>query len=487
MTKKSSSRWLDVDLLGLKQILERRPKEFILFELIQNAWDEQSTLVEVSFPAPTNGRTRLSVTDNSPEGFRNLTHAFTLFADSSKKSNPQQRGLFNAGEKFVLACCEEASIVTTTGAVKFDQKGRRKTRQRRSQGSEFSGVVRLTTSEWEHICAAVHRLIPPVLTTLNGKNLEDRHPLHVFRAMLPTVQAVNGSELRRTERKTDIRVYEPLVGETPSLYEMGIPVVETGDRWHVDVQQKVPLNVERDNVTPAYLRALRVAVLNELSHQLTSDEVSDTWVRDALGDARVSEESVRTVIDLRFGEKHVTFDPHDRDANLAATAKGYTVISPASLSVNEWNNVRRYGASLPAGRVAPSPKPFSADGTPLKVLDAHSVTDELRRFERFARELAKALLGHDINVQFAKDHGWSFHGCYGDSRLTVNVTTQGAAWFEGNNGELLQNWIPFLVHEFAHERVQGHLSDAYHRECCRLAGLLARSMAEQPERFRIII
>jgi hypothetical protein len=32
---------------------------------------------------------------------------------------------------------------------------------------------------------------------------------------------------------------------------MGIPVVETGDRWHVDVAQKVPLNFDRDNLPPA--------------------------------------------------------------------------------------------------------------------------------------------------------------------------------------------------------------------------------------------
>ena len=86
MNKKSRLHWLDVDLPGLRKILERRPKEFIVYELIQNAWDEQSTLVQVSFPRPVNGRTRLTVTDNAPEGFRNLTHAFTLFAESSKKS-----------------------------------------------------------------------------------------------------------------------------------------------------------------------------------------------------------------------------------------------------------------------------------------------------------------------------------------------------------------------------------------------------------------
>src|SRR6202165_2644616 len=486
MNKKSRLHWLDVDLPGLRKILERRPKEFIVYELIQNAWDEQSTLVQVSLPLPVTGRTRLTVTDNAPEGFRNLSHSFILFAESGKKSNPQKRGIFNAGEKFVLACCEEASIITTTGGVLFDREGRRKTRQRRKQGSEFSALLRLSTTEGEHICAAVRRLIPPVVTTLNGEEIAEREPLHTFHAVLPTVIALNDSELRRTERKVQIRVYEPLVAETSALYEMGIPIVETNDRWHVDVQQKVPLNIERDNVTPAYLRAVRVAVLNELASRLTGVDAADTWVRDALGDEKAKEQVVKAVIDLRFGEKHVTFDPSDRDANLAATSRGYTVISPASLSWEEWSNVRRYGASLPAGRVTPSPKPFSPDGSPLKVLDSGNISGQLKRFERFARELAEMLIGHDIDVQFANDPGWAFNGCYGDSRLIVNVEAKGETWFEGTTGDLLENWIPFLVHEFAHDRVQGHLSEAYHRECCRLAGLLARAVVEQPERFDLL-
>ena len=32
--------WFEVDKLGLAQILERKGKEFALFELVQNAWDE---------------------------------------------------------------------------------------------------------------------------------------------------------------------------------------------------------------------------------------------------------------------------------------------------------------------------------------------------------------------------------------------------------------------------------------------------------------
>ena len=65
-------------------------------------------------------------------------------------------------------------------------------------------------------------------------------------------------------------------------------------------------------------------------------------------------------------------------------------------------------------------------------------------------------------------------GRTGHAELTVNVHDKGKAWFTGSLGTLLERWIPFLIHEFAHERVRGHLSDEYYRECCRLAGILAR-------------
>jgi hypothetical protein len=32
--------WFEVDKQGLAKILERKGKEFVLFELVQNAWDE---------------------------------------------------------------------------------------------------------------------------------------------------------------------------------------------------------------------------------------------------------------------------------------------------------------------------------------------------------------------------------------------------------------------------------------------------------------
>jgi hypothetical protein len=96
------------------------------------------------------------------------------------------------------------------------------------------------------------------------------------------------------------------------------------------------------------------------------------------------------------------------------------------------------------------------------------------------------LIGRSITVEFADDEGWGFGGYYGQGRLIVNVQAHGDDWFHGTTAALLGKWIPFLVHELAHDKVSGHLTEAYHRECCRLAGMLARSMYENPFLFTLL-
>ena len=107
-----ASNWFDVDRKGLAKLLERRGKEFLVFELIQNAWDQNVEEVTVTlrehdaFP----GNYDLRVEDDDPEGFTDLAHAYTLFAESEKKGDVHKRGRFNVGEKLVLAMCESATI-----------------------------------------------------------------------------------------------------------------------------------------------------------------------------------------------------------------------------------------------------------------------------------------------------------------------------------------------------------------------------------------
>ena len=153
--------------------------------------------------------------------------------------------------------------------------------------------------------------------------------------------------LRRTVRMTEVEVYEVLDEEKAHIYEMGIPIVETGDKYHYNIGQKVPLNADRDNVTPAYLQEVRVEVLNRMKDRITREDATSSWVRDAAADENVSKDAVEKVVTLRFGEKRVISDPSDPEGTKIAMSQGYTVIPPGALSGQEWANVKRHAEPNP--------------------------------------------------------------------------------------------------------------------------------------------
>ncbi len=192
--------WFEVDKLGLAQLLERKGKEFALFELVQNGWDEPGvTKVSVSLEHQGQNRARLVVEDDAPEGFKDLSHAFTLFAASAKKTNPEQRGRFNLGEKLVLAISDEVTIGTTQGSIRFDAEGRHRLRTRQPVGSRIECLLRLTPDECRASAAQARRLIAPekIRTTFNGEPLAARLPLETIKATLPTELASADGLLRR--------------------------------------------------------------------------------------------------------------------------------------------------------------------------------------------------------------------------------------------------------------------------------------------------
>src|SRR2546426_8517167 len=154
--------WFEVDRQGLAKILERKGKEFVVFELIQNGWDEPGvTKVSVTLEHQGRNKALLVVEDDAPEGFKDLSHAFTLFADSAKKTNPEQRGRFNLGEKLVLAISDEVTIRSTSGGVRFDAQGRHSLRTRQPVGSRIECLLRMTEEECSGVQSPVRKLISP--------------------------------------------------------------------------------------------------------------------------------------------------------------------------------------------------------------------------------------------------------------------------------------------------------------------------------------
>lgn len=477
------SSWFAVDREGLSQILERRGKAFAVLELISNAWDEASTEVWVSL-VPAEGKrgyAYLIVEDDAPEGFKDLTHAYTLFAPSGKKENPEKRGRFNLGEKLFLALCRDAQIETTTGTVEFRADGtRHRVRHKTRQGSIIRATIRMNRDELKGVLAVIHTLIPPadVHTYVNSGDgnihaLEPREPVRTFTATLPTEIADDEGYLRPTERRTEIRIYEPRAGETPSLYELGIPVVETSDRWHVDVQQKIPLNSDRDNVRPSYLRKVRTLVLNQMHGLIEVEDANAVWTRSALGDPNVTDEAVESVVKARFGDKAVIYDPSDPEANNLAVAKGFTLVHGRNLGKDEWQNVRRAGVLQPAGQVTPSNSHLqrSLDGVP----PLEELTPAQERIVEYCEALARDLLGFKISVEIYKmpfSEPWA--AAYGGRHLSLNYTRIGMSRFEHPEQHW---WDALLLHEFAHELESNHLDDAYHKAICTLGARLRDATA----------
>lgn len=482
----AADSWLVVDRKGLAKLLERRSPEWIVFELIQNAWDTQAATVEASLTRE--GRlARLEVRDDDPHGFADLSDAFTLYAASTKQGNPELRGRFNAGHKLVIARCNYAEITSTSGTVRFDARGRHRLRRKSASGSRFVGELRMSVEEFDACVAGVRRLIPPagITTLFNGQALPTREPLARFAATLPTEIAGADGILRRSARKTTVSVYEPRTDETPSLFELGIPVVETGDRFHVDVAQRVPLNFDRDNVTPGYLAQVRALVLEHMAPRLDSEDVNSTWVRHALQShgADLPTDVVSRVLDLRFGEKRTSYDPSDPEANARAVAAGYTVVFGSQMSREEWDAARRTGTLLPSGQVTPSPKPFSDDGTPLDIIAPGAQSPAQQSFVDYAQRIASRLVGSPVICRLTEERNWKFSGAYSPGDLIVHWRAVSGAWERGDRVPIND----LLLHEVAHHDrgCANHLSEEYYRALSRLGARLTQLALDEPRLFAL--
>lgn len=475
----TATPWIEVDRAGLAQVIADRPKSFLLYELIQNSLDEPGvTKINVEVETEGWGKHRITVTDNSTDGYEDIRHAWTLYAPSKKKGDATLRGRFNVGCKMVLALAVSAQVISTKSAVLFSAtEGRRRMNRRRKRGTQFLGIFNMSKNAAYEMVREAFKLLPPdgVVITVNGDRIPYSAPTETCVTQLPTVIADADGALRPTKRQTTIELHEPRFGETPTLYEMGIPVVELDgdDPWHVNVMQRVPLNTDRDNVTPAYLRTLRVAVLNVAHGRMTPESAKAVWATEASEDERCEQEAVETVLTHRFGTKRVAFDPSDPEANMLAASKGYTVIAGGSLTKGQWQNARDSGSVLPAGKVTPSPRvESSADGIP--PLPEEEWTEEMVDTAEMARRLSGYLNVHpDISVTWYSDAKLTFAAYWGQGgQLGLNkprVYQELESLAEGDHRPM----IALLIHEFAHEAESNHLSEGYHRELCRLgSGLI---------------
>lgn len=480
----------EVDKRGLAEVMARKHPAFVLTELTQNAWDaDDVTEVEVVLRKHDDGRYEVQVADDSPDGFADLRHAYTLFAsNNTKRKDATKRGRFNIGEKLTIAVCDHARIETTKATIEFDADGRTEYPPKRKAGTLFVGVLKMTDQQAEEAEAIFRTLIPPpgLRTTFNAVELAGRKALRTFEASLRTELADAEGYLRPTRRKTEVGVYEPLPGEAATLYELGIPVVEIGGRWSVDVGQKVPLNTDRDNVQPSYLRDVRAMVLNNCADLLGEEDADEKWLDDALTHKDVSAEAVKAVIAGRYGDKVVIDDPTDREGTKIAVSQGYAVIPAGAFSKQAWKAIKETEAAKPAGQVTPSPNPHEGESE-LSLMDPEHYPEGVRMVVDYAQALGRELLDAEVTVRVANEVTWPYVATYGPRRggtegqLTFNYGRLGHKWFADGACERVDRLI---LHEFGHHYSDDHLSESFHDAICKVGAALVQLALEKPDLIR---
>jgi hypothetical protein len=421
--------WLEVDVDGLRKTLSRKGKVWAIHELIQNSWDAEATQVNVTLTRPKEGTSTLVCKDNAPGGFTDLTHAHTLFAESDKKGQATKRGRFSAGDKYVLAMMRQATVTSTTGQVVFQSNGQRKTNddKRTEVGSEFKGILNLSDEDYNDIMGKIGYIIPPVPTSINGQQVAPRTPVHSFKVTLPTEIADDAGILRSRKRETTVNLYGLRAGESAHLYEMGIPVVpiDSNLKWHVDIGQKVPLNIERDNVNPSYLRDVYTAVATEKIDDVAEEDASAPWLTTVAENAKTDKTIIHKVFIKRFGKNAVLYDQGDIGSNKEAVAAGKQVVPKGSMTPEMRKNVLAAGVQK-AGQVH-STKFMGSN----KVVPENKLTDAARQFRKFVQDASPLVLPERPlkGVKIVNDDGSQMKGCTqwldpkGSSSLSTLRTT----------------------------------------------------------------
>ena len=468
--------WFEVDKGGLRQLLEGKDKSFILRELIQNSWDEPDvTQCKVTlFKIRGKRIARLRVEDDAPEGFYDLTHAFTLFANTRKRKDVKKRGRFNLGEKQVLAMCREAKITTTTGGVEFLENGKKKMlRKRRESGSVFEAKIPMTDAEYRNCCHAVKTFIPPIgmETIFNEEEIEVRTVKAVVEATLQTEFENEKGEYRTTRRKTLIEIYEPREDEKAMIYEMGLPIIETGDKWHYNILQRVPMTADRDNVKPAFLQDVRAEVANAMRDEIEEDDAGSPWVRDAASDDRIKPETVNRIADKRWGEKRVVCAPGDSHGREQALARGYHIVAPGEMSAEEWEHMRE------ADAVPAASKLFPQEFVNGKEIPESKWTEGQHTIANLARFISKQALGFEVTVRIVESPKATVAAQYGNKCLTFNLSKLGKRWFVYKDGSNWERVIELIIHELGHQ-YGSHLTQQYYDGLCKIGTKLALIKSE---------
>ena len=462
------AEWFELSEEGWRRSNRARPLGQLVREALQNAFDQSARRVKVRLEE---GEVRIE--DDAPAGLARDEYAFTVFL-GEKDTPPTWRGRKGRGLKEMISASDRAEVETVGRTLVFDDAGRHVKPNTRLLGTCLRLFRRTSTSEREAALQLLRLTLPPpgVELIINGRPVRPpRAKESLEGCVLETVELHRGVE-RYVERATRVDLYHPRPGETPHLFELGLPVEPHHLPWHVDVQQRIPLAAERDAARDPYKRMLAAIILESLAPELSRQELSGAWVTEVLAHFTLGPEALEAYVAKVLPARAVlSVGPRvdDRARQLGAKVVDLRGMPLTALEQLE-TIVERADAYVER-----------MEGPPRDVLVHPGARAE--RFVGLVRCLSRELLGREVRVEFferkVRDPSARVDAEYDRERHVLRVNMRGQVRLED---PLAPRTLGILLHELAHEAGEEH-DFAFIDQLESLAGRALRCLVDQPDLF----
>ena len=461
-------RRFEIDTKGFATQMSEMKLWRLIQEIISNSFDEKPvSVITCDVSEDKKGRIVVDITDNG-NGFRDEKDIYTLFKDSYKRVNKNQRGRYNLGEKQFFARAVSGWVKTRKTLIEFQEDTRRVSEIPEIQGAQVHAVFENDEDEsLGSVITSVEKVAVPEgkQLTINGNKVEPKTLIKKFKARLPTViaQGANQKMVRRIE-DTQVFLYEKDASEDPIIYELGCTVqaIEQDIQWHVDVQQKIPQTTERDVISNAYLQKLYAEITENTIDLIKDDDSGANWISDAL--KRTDAETSKQILQKRYGTDNVMIKSSDYRENERALEAGVHLVKSGELDSEVVANLK---AQETIKYVSDE---YSSDGWECAV--AVEPTPEMENFANICNSIGKDTLGKEITTGFVTTKHTREMANYGGNHISWNVRLCGGKKFFNKFGVKA---IGTLAHELAHDKLgnndgDAHFSHEYIHELERIAG-----------------
>ncbi|MCX5956452.1 MAG: ATP-binding protein [Cyanobacteria bacterium] len=500
-----SAGWLSISTEGFAAMNAARPAEHLIKELVQNAFDSfvegQPGRIELRYGSQTEGFV-VECADNG-SGISNLGDLRVVYL-THKTDSHLKRGRFGRGFKEALCIAEQARVTSGDQQLEFLlENGERVTRQ--GVVSDMGTGTRVwMRMPWpaetrDRLDAYFAQFLVPegIELVVNGERISARAVEHRVEANITTeLYDAIGQSWKKPSRTTAIHLVRTQPGETATIYEMGIPVaaVDWNMPYHCDVQQRVPMNPNRDAVASGYPVMLHVACLPRLLEVMDESAVKDDWVGTAgrrcesnvqkrIIEQRAFGENIARSVP-RMGERHFDEDARELGVQVVNTAQAsggfrdmLRVFVPSAQEVVKRDEIAKAERAGSDGFSIATAK--EAGDLRQHWLERQGGADRVGRCLEFAvwfcQQLVDTCPGRENRVsgQLTLNHqvGVTLYAHWSVTNVLTLALDQPCFWQEPMGPEALQT----LIHEAAHA-LNMHHGLEFRQEVERLAGVAASLM-----------